>query len=239
MSNRVIVAIDGPAGAGKSTIARRVAAAIGAVYIDTGAMYRAVALLALRSNTDLADAASLEALARAAGIRFEAGTSRVLLNGEDVTEAIRRPEVSPAASKVSAIPGVRRVLVETQRRLGAAGSVVMEGRDIGTVVFPNAEVKVFLDANPDVRALRRVRELEQKGPAPPASLIAQEIRERDQRDSTRADSPLTRAPDAVYLDTTDLSLDQAEQAILDLVRKTELVRKGIRKGLVRKGDRRI
>ena len=227
MSNRVIVAIDGPAGAGKSTIARRVAARIGAVYIDTGAMYRAVALLALRSNTDLADAPRLEALARAAGIRFEAGSSRVLLNGEDVSEAIRRPEVSPAASKVSAIPAVRRVLVETQRRMGAAGSVVMEGRDIGTVVFPTAEVKVFLDANPDVRAMRRVRELEQKGQAPAAAAVAQEIRERDQRDSTRADSPLLRARDAVYLDTTELSLDQAEQAILEIVRAAD-----------RKGDRR-
>jgi cytidylate kinase len=219
MSNRVIVAIDGPAGAGKSTIARRVAAGIGAVYIDTGAMYRAVALLALRSNTDLADAARLEALARAAGIRFEAGSSRVLLNGEDVSEAIRRPEVSPAASKVSAVPAVRRVLVETQRRMGAAGSVVMEGRDIGTVVFPHAEVKVFLDANPDVRAMRRVRELEEKGQAPAAGAVAQEIRERDQRDSTRADSPLVRAPDAVYLDTTELNLDEVERVILRIVRE--------------------
>jgi cytidylate kinase len=218
MSNRVIVAIDGPAGAGKSTIARRVAARIGAVYIDTGAMYRAVALLALRSNTDLADAPRLEALARAADIRFEPGSARVRLDGEDVSEAIRRPEISPAASKVSAIPGVRRVLVEMQRRIGASGSVVMEGRDIGTVVFPNANVKVFLDADPDVRALRRVRELQEKGPAPPAEAVAQEIRERDRRDSTRADSPLTRAPDAVYLDTTNFTLDQAEQAILELIK---------------------
>jgi cytidylate kinase len=219
MSNRVIVAIDGPAGAGKSTIARRVAARIGAVYIDTGAMYRAVALLALRSNTDLADAPRLEALARAADICFEPGSARVRLNGDDVSEAIRRPEVSPAASKVSAIPGVRRVLVEMQRRMGAAGSVVMEGRDIGTVVFPNADVKVFLDADPDVRALRRVRELQEKGQAPPAEAVAQEIRERDRRDSTRADSPLTRAQDAVYLDTTHLTLDQTEQAILRLIEK--------------------
>ncbi len=217
MSNRVIVAIDGPAGAGKSTIARRVAARIGAVYIDTGAMYRAVALLALRSNTDLADAPRLEALARAADIRFEPGSARVQLDGEDVSEAIRRPEVSPAASKVSAIPGVRRVLVEMQRRMGASGSVVMEGRDIGTVVFPNADVKVFLDADPDVRARRRVRELQEKGQAPPAEAVAQEIRERDRRDSTRADSPLTRAADAVSLDTTHLTLDQTEQAILQLI----------------------
>ena len=213
----MIVAIDGPAGAGKSTIARRVAARLGAVYIDTGAMYRAVALLALRSATDLADATHLEALARAADIQFEAGSGRTLLNGEDVSEAIRKPEVSPAASKVSAIPGVRRALVEMQRRMGAAASVVMEGRDIGTVVFPHAEVKVFLDADPDVRAARRVRELEEKGTAPPAAEVAREIRERDHRDSTRADSPLIPAPDAVHLDTTELSLDQVEQAILEVI----------------------
>jgi CMP/dCMP kinase len=217
MSNRVVVAIDGPAGAGKSTIAKRVAAKLGAVYIDTGAMYRAIALAALRSGVDLTDADRLESLARGAEIRFEPGGSRVLLNGEDVTDAIRRPEISPAASKVSAIPGVRRALVEKQRQMGAAGSVVMEGRDIGTVVFPNAEVKVFLDANPEVRAARRVRELEEKGPAPPAAEVAREIRERDHRDSTRADSPLTRAADSVLLDTTSMSLDQVEQAILEIV----------------------
>jgi cytidylate kinase len=188
------------------------------VYIDTGAMYRAVALVALRSGIDLADAGRLELLARGADIRFEPGGSRVLLNAEDVTEAIRKPEVSPAASKVSAIPGVRRALVEKQRQMGAAGSVVMEGRDIGTVVFPNAAVKIFLDANPGVRAARRVRELEEKGTAPPAAEVAREIRERDRRDSTRADSPLTQAPDAVRLDTTALSLDQVEQAILEIVK---------------------
>ncbi|MGE5648499.1 MAG: (d)CMP kinase [Acidobacteriota bacterium] len=213
----MIVAIDGPAGAGKSTIARRVAAKTGAVYIDTGAMYRAVALLAQRAGIDLADAARLEPLARAAVIRFEPGATRVLLDGEDVTEAIRGPEVSQGASKVSAIPGVRRALVEKQRRMGAAASVVMEGRDIGTVVFPNAEVKIFLDADPDVRAARRLRELEEKGQAPAAADVAREIRERDHRDSTRADSPLAAAPDAVRLDTTALTLDQVEHAILEII----------------------
>ncbi len=163
MPTRVVVAIDGPAGAGKSTIARRVAARLGFTYVDTGAMYRAVALLALRSQTDLSDAARLEELARAAKIEFEPGSARVLLDGEDVTEAIRRPEISPAASQVSVFPGVRRALVEKQRRMGAERSIVMEGRDIGTVVFPDAAVKLYLDADPEVRALRRVRELEEKG----------------------------------------------------------------------------
>ncbi|HEX8985394.1 MAG TPA: (d)CMP kinase [Bryobacteraceae bacterium] len=213
----MIVAIDGPAGAGKSTIARRVAARLGAVYIDTGAMYRAVGLAALRAYTDLPGAGELEALALGSDIRFEAGSSRVLLNGEDVTGAIRRPEISAAASKVSAVPAVRRVLVAKQRQMGSAGSVVMEGRDIGTVVFPDAELKVFLDADPDIRAARRVRELEEKGQAPRPSQVAEEIRERDHRDSTRADSPLVCAPDAIRLDTTALSLDQVESAILEII----------------------
>jgi cytidylate kinase len=213
----VIVAIDGPAGAGKSSIARRVAERLGFVHIDTGAMYRAVALLALRAAIELSDAARLEPLARGADIRFEPGASRVLLNGEDVSEAIRGQEVSGAASKVSAVPQVRRALVEKQRRMAAASSVVMEGRDIGTVVFPDAAVKVFLDASPEVRAARRVRELEQKGEAPSSSGVAREIRERDRRDSTRADSPLERAPDAVYVDTTAMRLEEVENAILKII----------------------
>ena len=147
MAKRVVVAIDGPAGAGKSTIARRVAARLGFVYIDTGAMYRAVALLALRAGVDLSDAARLEPLAREARIEFEPGGSRTLLDGEDVSEAIRAPEMSQAASRVSVLSGVRRALVEKQRQMGAARSVVMEGRDIGSVVFPNAEVKIYLDAD--------------------------------------------------------------------------------------------
>jgi CMP/dCMP kinase len=217
----MIVAIDGPAGAGKSTLARRVAAKLGAVYIDTGAMYRAVAVAALRSNIPLDDAGRLEALARQADIRFEPGSSRVLLDGEDLSEAIRKPEASTASSKVSAIPGVRRALVGKQREMAASGSVVMEGRDIGTVVFPNAQVKIFLDANADVRAARRVRELEEKGPAPAAAVIAREIHERDKRDSTRADSPLVRAADAVLVDTTALSLDEVERVILEIIGKRQ------------------
>jgi CMP/dCMP kinase len=219
MKNRVVVAIDGPAGAGKSTIARRVAAKLGFVYIDSGAMYRAVALEAIRTGTDLDDEARLERLAREARIEFEPGGSRVLLDGEDVSAAIRAPEISPAASKVSVFSGVRRALVEKQRQMGAAASVVMEGRDIGSVVFPDAEVKMYLDADPAVRAARRVREMQEKGQRLEAGEVEREIRERDRRDSTRADSPLVRAPDAVYVDTTSMSVEEVEQAILEIVRK--------------------
>lgn len=219
-AKRVVVAIDGPAGAGKSTIARRLAAKLGFVYIDTGAMYRAVALWALRENVDLSDAGRLEQLAQAARIEFAPGAAGVLLNGADVTEAIRSPEVSQAASKVSAVPGVRRALVEKQREIGARHSVVMEGRDIGSVVFPDAEVKVFLDADPAERALRRARELEQKGESVRAEEVAEEIRERDERDRTRAAAPLLQAPGAVYVDTTRLTLDEVQAVILSLIEES-------------------
>jgi cytidylate kinase len=218
MAKRFVVAIDGPAGAGKSTLARLVAEKLGFIYIDSGAMYRAVALWAMRAGVDLADMHRLEQLALAARIEFQAASSRILLNGEDVTGAIRVPEVSSAASKVSAVPGVRRALVEMQRQIGAEGGVVMEGRDIGTVVFPNAEVKIFLDADTQVRAERRASELRQKGEAAETERVAREIRERDERDSKRADSPLMQAPDAVYVDSTGLSPAQVEQVILKLIR---------------------
>jgi len=216
MSEYVVVAIDGPAGAGKSTIARRVAGRLGFTYIDTGAMYRAVALAAIRAGIDLADQPAVEALARALQIGFSE-TGGVLLNGEDVSEAIRMPEMSPASSKVSVFAGVRRALVEKQRAIAARHSVVMEGRDIGSVVFPNAQVKVYLDADASVRAARRVKELREKGIEADSAAIEREMRERDHRDSTRADSPLTRVPDAVYLDTTPLSPEQVEAAILEIV----------------------
>ena len=208
----MIVAIDGPAGAGKSTIARSLARRLGFTYIDSGAMFRAVALWAMRAKVDLDDLHKLEQLAREARIEFE-GDTRVLLNGEDVTAAIRDPEVSKAASKVSIAPGVRRALRDEQRRIGSLHSVVMEGRDIGTVVFPDADVKIYLDADPHIRAGRRAQET---GAA--VNDIAREMHERDQRDRTRSEAPLMQAPDAEYIDSSGLSPEEVEEAILRVVR---------------------
>jgi len=212
----VVVAIDGPAGAGKSTIAKRVAARLGFTYIDSGAMYRAVALWALRQKVDAGDMHRMEQLAMAAEIELEPG--RIRLNGEDVTDAIRTPEVSGGASKVAVIPGVRRALVAKQRAMGERASVVMEGRDIGTVVFPGADVKIFLDADPRERVRRRLEDVRTSGEEIPESALAAQMKERDQRDSTRADGPLAQAPDAAYLDTTSLTVEEVEEAILKIVR---------------------
>ena len=210
-----VVAIDGPAGAGKSTISRRVAARLGFTYIDTGAMYRCVGLYALRQGLDLADAVQLENAARSVRISFGAG-QQVLLNGEDVSEAIRNPQTSDAASRVSSIPGVREAMVAEQRRIAAGTSVVMEGRDIGTVVFPDARVKIFLDADPMVRARRRSEELTAKGIAADIDEIARQIADRDHRDATREDSPMIKAEDAIWVDTSGLTLEQVETAILGI-----------------------
>jgi len=207
------VAIDGPAGAGKSTLARRIAEKLGYLYIDTGAMYRAVALWALRAGVALSDMHRLEQLANAARIEFVPGDSKVFLNDEDVSQAIRSPEVGSAASQVSLVPAVRRALVTKQRAMGERASVVMEGRDIGSVVFPNATVKIFLDAQPEVRAQRRSIET-----ALPEAEVAGQIEERDRRDRTRPHSPLVQAPDAVYVDTTGLSIAEAEEALLKIIR---------------------
>jgi cytidylate kinase len=212
MQGTLIVAIDGPAGAGKSTVARAVADRLGFLYIDTGAMYRAVALWASRAGVPLDDLHRLEQLARQAHIEFSG--SNVLLNGEDVTAAIRDPEISAAASKVAACGGVRRAMRDEQRRIAHSRSSVMEGRDIGTVVFPDAQVKIFLDANPEERSRRRSVET---GAA--QQQVAREMEERDLRDRTRVEAPLTQAPDAEYLDTSRLTAGEVEEAILRLVRQ--------------------
>jgi cytidylate kinase len=218
MQKRIVVAIDGPAGAGKSTIARSLADKLGFVYINTGAMYRAVALWAMRTGVAESDMHRLEQLASEAEIAFVAGSSSTILNGEDVTEAIRAPEVSDFASRISVIPAVRRALVEKQRRMGADISCVMEGRDIGSVVFPDAQVKVFLDAHPEIRADRRVTELRSAGEPIAAEETAREMAERDRRDRTRTEAPLVQSPDATYLDTSGLTIEQVEESVLKLVR---------------------
>jgi cytidylate kinase len=212
VSKTLIIAIDGPGGSGKSTAARSVARRLGFTYIDSGAMYRAVALWALRLGIDLHDLHRLEQLAKEA--RIELPGDRVLLNGEDVTDDIREPRISDAASRVAAQPGVRRAMREEQRRIGSAGPAVMEGRDIGTVVFPEAKVKIFLDAQPEARAQRRAAELNGV-----LADVARDLDARDQRDRSRAEAPLTQAPDAEYLDTTHLTPLEVEEAVLKLVRE--------------------
>jgi len=220
------VAIDGPAGAGKSSVARRLATALGALYIDTGAMYRAVAYTALAVGTDLNDPLALAGLAE--GIRIELlsptpespDTVRVLVDGKDITDHIRTPAISQITSTVSAVSGVRKRLVAEQRQMAASTSVVMEGRDIGTVVFPNADVKIFLTATPEERARRRQLQLQQSGKTIDFEQLVQEIAERDNRDSTRADSPLVPAADARIVLTDGLSEDEVVQCLLNICRET-------------------
>ena len=215
-ADRLIVAIDGPSGAGKGTIARAVAARLGYDHVDTGAMYRAVAWKALQGSVDLADESQVAALAAAAVFDLDAG--RVVIDGHDVTLAIRTPEIDRAAAAVARLPAVRRVLVERQRAIGRAGGVVMEGRDIGTVVFPDADVKIYLDASPEERARRRAAD-----PAHAASTtraiaeVATALAERDRSDSTRSDSPLAKAPGSVHIETTGLSVDAVVEQVMDAI----------------------
>ena len=212
----LVIAIDGPSGAGKSTAGRAVAERLGYVFLDTGAMYRALALAALRDGVPLDDPEAVAALARRIALRLEPGGA-VLLDGGDVTSSLRTQEVGAAASRVSVHPPVRRHMVALQREMGRDGGVVMDGRDIGTAVFPDADVKFYVDAHPRQRAARRHEELAQRGLSPDLDTIEREIRERDHADSTRADSPLTRARDAIHLDTTDLGLEDVVRRMLAAV----------------------
>ncbi len=227
-ARKIIVAIDGPAGAGKSTIARHLARHFGLLNLETGAMYRAFALKALRSDQPLDDGSGLNRLAAETTIRLESNRpdpdksesseqeNRVFLDDEDVTGLIRNQTVTDAASRVSVFPAIRAWMVRLQQQLGAEGGVVMEGRDIGTVVFPHAEVKIFLDAAPEVRGLRR---FDQLGPAPqvqPEEVI-RELRARDERDRNRPDSPLRPAADAVLLDSTHMTLEEAVETAEGIV----------------------
>ncbi|MCC6038121.1 MAG: (d)CMP kinase [Armatimonadetes bacterium] len=218
----LVIAIDGPVGAGKSTVAKLVARKLGYLYVDTGAMYRAVALKALRLGMDINDPIVMAMLAEATDIQLQQqgdGSVRVFLDGEDVTEAIRTPEVSEASSIVSAHEGVRKVLAERQKAMAELGGVVMEGRDIQTVIAPDAEVKIFLTASLEERAKRRWLELQQKGISVSYEEVLQEVKERDERDKTRAIAPLRKAPDAVEIDTTGMTPEEVAEKIVKLACK--------------------
>lgn len=214
-----VVTIDGPSAAGKSTTARAVAERLGFLYLDTGAFYRALALKALRGGVRAEDAEGLGRMARATNIEFTGSpaAAHVFLDGEDVSAAIRTPEVSEMSSRVAAVPDVRRQLVLWQRALREKGPLVGEGRDLGTVVFPDAEVKVFLDADLETRAQRRCRELHSRGIAVTLEAVREDLARRDERDRTRADSPLKAAEGARVVDTSGMELEEQVKAVLDLV----------------------
>jgi cytidylate kinase len=220
-SNGLVVAIDGPSGAGKSTAGRALATRLSYTYIDTGAMYRALALKASRAGVSLDSEEGLAALCRASSIQLTDGGRRVLLDTYDVTAEIRSREISRASSLVSVHPGVRVEMVARQRELGRDGGVVLDGRDIGTAVFPDAEVKFYVDANPGERAQRRLAELRAAGAQVSFESVEREVRERDYTDSNRAESPLVRAWDALEIDTTSLSPDEVVERMLAAVRAKE------------------
>lgn len=222
MSEIISVAIDGPSGAGKSTLARAAAGRLGYVYVDTGAIYRTIGYHILKAGIDPKSGAAVAAELPELRVEMRYGADglqRMYLNGEDVTDAIRLPEVSRYASDVSAHPAVRDYLLEMQRQLAREHSVIMDGRDIGTVVLPEAAVKVFLTASAEARAQRRVRELEQRGTPQPYAQVLEEIRQRDYNDTHRAAAPLRQAEDAVVLDTTELNFQESEEALLCIIRK--------------------
>lgn len=220
----MIIAIDGPSGAGKSTIGKSLARELGFLFIDTGAMYRAIGLACLETGVDLADAAAITEISNRAVIDLAGPPDalRVLLNGRDVSQLIRTDEVSRAASIVSTVSAVRRRLVERQREMGARGNVVMDGRDIGTVVFPHADLKFFLTAAPESRAKRRYDEDLQKGCVVTYEATLADLIERDARDTTRADSPLKQTPESIVIDSSDLTLDEVLAVMLRAVRRLDV-----------------
>ena len=221
MMKYISVAIDGPSGAGKSTVARAAAAKLGYVYVDTGAMYRSIGLAVCRRGIAGEDTAGIIATLPEIAIQltYQDGAQHVLLNGEDVAEAIRTPEISYYASKVSAVPEVRRFLLETQRNMAKNGNILMDGRDIGTVILPDAPVKIFLTASAQSRAERRYKELIEKGQQVTMDGILHDINERDRQDMTRAVAPLKQADDAVLLDTSSLTLEESIAAVLRIIRE--------------------
>lgn len=214
---KLIVAIDGPSGAGKGTVSRTVSEALNYRHIDTGAMYRAVGWKAIRDAAALDDEHALAAIARRAEIVVEGGV--VSIDGDDVTRVIRTPEIDRAAAAVARLPRVREILVARQRTMGQGGGVVMEGRDIGTVVFPDADVKIYLDASAEERGRRRASDVAHTGGEAGAAAVAASIEARDKSDTTRTASPLTRAADAVHIDTTDMPIHQVVDKVMELVRK--------------------
>lgn len=216
----IAVAIDGPAGAGKSTIARAAAAQLGFVYVDTGALYRTIGLAVCRRGIDGTDVPGILATLPEIqmGLTYQDGAQHVLLDGEDVSDAIRTPQISTYASQVSSVPEVRAYLLDLQRDLARRQSVIMDGRDIGTVILPNAKVKIFLTASPEKRAARRCAELREKGQDVTVEGILADMERRDALDASRAVAPLKQAEDAVLVDTSDLTLEQSIEAVLTVIR---------------------
>lgn len=225
MEGRLIIAIDGPAGSGKSTVAREVARRLGLLYVDTGAMYRALTLNAIRKNVDLNDESALIELAKKTSIDLKMGGDfklAVLVDGEDVSEEIRKPHVTNSVKFVARIPGVRNEMVKLQRRAAASGKAVLEGRDIGTVVFPDADKKIYLDASVDERIKRRYKELKEKGQDITLDEVEKDVVSRDHSDRTRDVAPLKKARDAVAVDTTNLTVSEVAERI---IKEVESVKK--------------